>query len=175
MQQFDALKDLFHHMEWADATVWRAVLALPDTATDSEQAAKLRELCHHIPLVQDAFLKIWTHAEMVHPELSTFDGPAAVCAWHREYYPRLRAFLETVSEEDLETPYHLPWAERFARRVGKAPEPTTLGEMMTQVTQHSTHHRGQVTARLRALGGEPPLVDYIAWIWYGRPRAEWPD
>jgi uncharacterized damage-inducible protein DinB len=39
---------------------------------------------------------------------------------------------------------------------------------------HSTYHRGQVNARLRELGIEPPLTDYIAWIWFGRPEAEWP-
>jgi uncharacterized damage-inducible protein DinB len=44
---------------------------------------------------------------------------------------------------------------------------------MFQVTSHSTHHRGQVNARLRALGGEPPLVDYIAWVWFGKPAADW--
>ncbi len=39
---------------------------------------------------------------------------------------------------------------------------------------HSTHHRGQVAARLRELGGEPPLVDFIAWLWWKRPEPEWP-
>jgi uncharacterized damage-inducible protein DinB len=44
---------------------------------------------------------------------------------------------------------------------------------MIQVATHSTYHRGQVNARLREVGGEPPLVDYIAWIWFGRPAPEW--
>ena len=39
---------------------------------------------------------------------------------------------------------------------------------------HTAHHRGQVNARLRELGAEPPLVDYIAWLWKGRPDAMWP-
>jgi uncharacterized damage-inducible protein DinB len=39
---------------------------------------------------------------------------------------------------------------------------------------HTVYHRGQVNARVRALGGEPPLVDYIAWLWLGRPAPEWP-
>jgi len=38
---------------------------------------------------------------------------------------------------------------------------------------HSTHHRGQVNARLRELGGEPPLADFIVWLWWGRPAASW--
>jgi uncharacterized damage-inducible protein DinB len=51
---------------------------------------------------------------------------------------------------------------------------TTVAETMLQVTFHSAYHRGQVSARLREVGVEPPLVDYIAWIWFGRPDAPWP-
>ena len=28
--------------------------------------------------------------------------------------------------------------------------------------------------RLREVGGTPPLVDYIAWVWFSRPDAPWP-
>ena len=51
---------------------------------------------------------------------------------------------------------------------------TTVGETTLQVPMHTVYHRGQVNARVRALGGEPPLVDYIAWLWLGRPAPEWP-
>jgi uncharacterized damage-inducible protein DinB len=49
-----------------------------------------------------------------------------------------------------------------------------MAETARQVAMHSMHHRGQVNARLRELGAEPPLVDYIAWIWRGRPEPMWP-
>jgi len=45
---------------------------------------------------------------------------------------------------------------------------------MYQVIIHSTHHRGQVNSRIRELKGEPPLVDFIVWIWLGKPAAAWP-
>jgi uncharacterized damage-inducible protein DinB len=51
---------------------------------------------------------------------------------------------------------------------------TTLGETMLQIASHSTHHRAQNNSQLRELGAKPPLVDYIAWLWSGRPDAEWP-
>jgi len=44
---------------------------------------------------------------------------------------------------------------------------------MLQVPLHSQYHRGQINARLRAVGGEPPRVDYIVWVWLGRPGAHW--
>jgi len=165
------LKDLYRHMEWADARMWGAVFALPTEAQGDE---RLRYLCHHIPVVQDAFLKLWTDAPMVHPELGEFEDLAALRAWNRAYYPKLHAFLETVDEAALARGRDLPWAAEIAHRVGKAPEPTTLAEMMTQVPAHSLHHRGQLAARLRELGGEPPLIDFIAWVWFDRPGAEWP-
>jgi uncharacterized damage-inducible protein DinB len=67
-------------------------------------------------------------------------------------------------------PVVMPWAEEAARQRGMTPRRPTLAETVFQVTSHSTYHRGQVNARLRAVGGEPPLVDYIAWIWFGRPE-----
>ena len=42
---------------------------------------------------------------------------------------------------------------------------------MLQVALHSMYHRGQINARLRDFGGNPPLVDFIAWVWLGRPAA----
>ena len=42
-----------------------------------------------------------------------------------------------------------------------------------QVVTHTTHHRGQVMTRLRELGGAPPVVDYVIWVWSGSPIAEW--
>ena len=32
---------------------------------------------------------------------------------------------------------------------------------------------GQVMTRLRELGGAPPLVDYVIWVWSGSPVADW--
>ena len=67
----------------------------------------------------------------------------------------------------------MPWVKAFEAQLGRTLSTPTLGETIFQVTSHSTYHRGQVNARLREVGGEPPLVDYIAWIWFGRPEPDW--
>jgi uncharacterized damage-inducible protein DinB len=54
-------------------------------------------------------------------------------------------------------------------------ETPTLGETMLQVPSHTTSPRGQINADLRRLGGEPPLVDFIAWVWFGKPEPVWPE
>ena len=48
----------------------------------------------------------------------------------------------------------------------------TLGESMLQVFLHTQHHRGQVCMRLRELGVVPPTVDFILWLWSGRPAED---
>jgi hypothetical protein len=45
-------------MEWADAEVWKAVLASENGQTDE----KLREYFYHLHVVQRAFLRTW-HGE----------------------------------------------------------------------------------------------------------------
>jgi uncharacterized damage-inducible protein DinB len=51
--------------------------------------------------------------------------------------------------------------------------PIAWADAMYQVVSHSSYHRGQVNTRIRKIGGEPPLTDFIAWIWRGKPSSEW--
>ena len=62
----------------------------------------------------------------------------------------------------------------FVQSVGVPAAVTTLGETVFQVWAHTTAHRAQVNTRLRDAGVTPPLVDYIGWLWAGRPQADWP-
>jgi len=38
-----------------------------------------------------------------------------------------------------------------------------------QVFLHTQHHRGQVCMRMREVGVVPPTIDFILWLWAGRP------
>ena len=106
------------------------------------------------------------------PELAAFATSEALQGWAREYYRELLAYLLTVQEGDLRRDVRFPWADHSAKRFGRA-EPTTWAESVLQIAMHSSYHRGQAARRIRELGGEPPLTDYIAWIWTKRPGADW--
>jgi uncharacterized damage-inducible protein DinB len=58
--------------------------------------------------------------------------------------------------------------------MGRPFSAVTHRETLLQIPMHSHYHRGQVNTRLRELGATPPLVDFIAWAWMGKPAAEWP-
>lgn len=164
------LTDLYRHMEWADAAVWTAVLASGAAQTD----ARLQKYLYHLHLTQRAFLRIWRNEPRETP-YPTFNDAPSLMQWARGYYSEAFTYLEALSEKKLSEPMTVPWAAMVERRIGRAPAATTIGETALQVVLHSLYHRGQANARLREVGGEPPLVDYIAWIWLGRPAPGWPQ
>ena len=162
------LNDLYRHMEWADASVWRAVFASDSARADP----KLHELFYHVHMVQRAFLRVWQGETRFTP-FPTFDDLASLIEWGRSYYPELFAEVKTWADDDVSRTLNVPWASLLTKPLGREAENTTLEQTAQQVALHSLYHRGQINARLRELGGEPPLVDYIAWLWLGRPEADW--
>ena len=162
------LTDLYRHMEWADASVWQAVLKSEAALTDQ----KLKDYFYHLHLVQRAFLKAW-RGELQGAVPPTFDDTASIREWGRGYYEEIFAYLEQSNDTEIAQPMKLPWAEFVEKQIGRTPAPITVGGTMLQVPLHSLYHRGQINARLREVGGEPPTVDYIIWIWLERPAAIW--
>lgn len=162
------LHDLLRHMEWADSLVWNAVLSLPEATSD----AGMRERLYHTHLVQWAYLQIWRGLPLDMRDASSFEGIDAIHTWARDYYGQLAEYLEAVATETFERHIEFPWAEQLVERFGDVQQ-ATLAETILQITSHTTYHRGQVNTRLRELGGEPPLTDFIAWIWMGRPSSAW--
>ena len=162
------IRDLYNHMEWADASVWRAVLSSESATNDR----KLTDLFHHLHLVQNAYLRAW-RSEPYDAPYPEFDGAQSLIVWGRSFYPVIFDYLEAVTDERLATPFQMPWTDIVAKELGRVPEQSTLAEMMLQVPMHSHYHRGQINKRLREAGGEPPKVDYVVWVWLGRPRANW--
>jgi uncharacterized damage-inducible protein DinB len=166
----ELLLDLFDHMEWADGQVWTA--ALKDDATSSD--AKLRHYLLHTASVQRAFLDAWMNQPLAFR--APYDDtslPAELSAVRRYYMPA-RTYLGSIDPPRLSELFVVPWVRRIERQIKRVPAPTTRGETVLQMISHTTYHRGQANARLRQLGTEPPLVDYIAWLWFGRPQPDWP-
>jgi uncharacterized damage-inducible protein DinB len=161
------IQALYDHMEWADAIVWRTVVAAPADET-------VRAKQHHIHLTQHAFLSVWSGNEPKYLALSAFSDNESLIRWGRGAHDAIRNVLADLDESQLGRPLDLPWARRVVATLGVEPSAVTLEETLMQLPQHSTYHRGQVNLRLRQLGVEPPLTDFIAWAWLGKPEPEWP-
>lgn len=164
----ELLEDLLRFTEWADAAVWRAVLAHPAACEDET----IRKYLVHIHSAQRGFLSAWKGEPPSFLTGTEFETLHALRDYAREYYPQVRAYVAALGI-DTDHTVKLPWLAEYEEQTGHTFGTTSLGETIFQVVSHGTYHRGQVNARLRALGGEPPLVDYIAWVWFARADAQW--
>jgi uncharacterized damage-inducible protein DinB len=156
-------------MAWADAYLWTSVLAAPNAATDP----RLLKTFHHIHSIQHLFRQVWTSEPMVLREQTAFATATALAEWGREAHHKIATFLQHVDVAALEGEFREPWTDQFEARFPRPAVPHTLGESVVQVVLHTAHHRGQACTRMRELGYQPPTVDFIVWLWAGKPAADW--
>lgn len=162
------VRQLMTHMAWADALAWRCVLGAP-AAHDDERA---RHLLMHVHVVQNAYVTIWRREPLAVPAANAFPKLADLYAWGMAQHEAIAAYAERLRADALDRPVAFPWAselgEVYPHRYG-----ATMAETFQQVALHSAHHRAQLLTRLRELDAKPPLVDFIAWVWLGKPQPDW--
>lgn len=160
------LKELYAHMKWADNRIWTALDALPNAKLDES----LRERMFHIHYTQHAFLDVWKGKEFKYTKSDAYPTFDAIRQLKDTYYDSLDAFVDGLDEGELVKPLVLPWVRYIERQLGIEAMDTTLGETMYQIASHSVHHRAQVNLQIREHGGDPPMIDYIVWLWLGKPK-----
>lgn len=163
------LQLVFAHMEWADARMLTAVRQSAATAEDDYILATQ----FHILETQQAFLNAWTERPFRRSSRDDFPDVEALITWSRGFHVEAKRFLDGLDQGRLGEELVLPWAKYFGRVLGHDPQPTTLADTLHQLPSHTMHHRGQLARRCKELGGAPPMTDYIAWAWEGRPDASW--
>jgi len=161
-------RDLLRHMEWADARTWSAVLGTPSLHDDLQ----MRDRLHHFHTTQWAYLQIWRREPVQIPQASSFADLKALGQWARAFHRELPSFTDGIDDAMLGRPIDFPWAKQLEARFGTV-TPATLSESLLQLVLHTAHHRGQVVTKIREAGGDPPLIDYVAWVWSGRPAPVW--
>jgi uncharacterized damage-inducible protein DinB len=162
------VRALLGHMEWADSIVWSSVLGCASAAGSGE----LRTRLHHVHNVQHVYLQIWRGEPIQARDAGESNGLPEIARWAADIHAEIRRFEATLNDADLGRELRFPWEETLRQHFGVA-RPATLAQMIQQVAMHTAHHRGQLLLQLRGFGSEPPLVDFIAWIWMGQPNADW--
>jgi uncharacterized damage-inducible protein DinB len=160
---------LLSHIMWADAEVWKKILPFEAAYNDE----RIKKLLYHLHQVQYAFYFLWNELPMEIPKPEEFSDLKSIAKWGFEYQQKLDEFLFSSISYEKDKVIQIPWSVFMERKIGKKVVPATLEETMLQVASHSTYHRGQINTRFRELGGEPAMVDFIAWVWLGKPKSEW--
>jgi uncharacterized damage-inducible protein DinB len=151
------LLDFTRHCIWADDEIWNAVTATPAALVDTT----LLERFHHLHLVQHAFVHL-VRGETVDARQGRGLDPDALREWGRAGAVTLFELARLIPDAELDEHIQIPWFR-------DPPIEISRGEALVQACLHTIHHRAQNATRLRELGGDPPNVDYIYWIWKGRP------
>jgi uncharacterized damage-inducible protein DinB len=159
---------LLNHMQWADAEVWKKILTFDLTENDE----RIKKLLYHLHQVQYAFYFLWNELPLEIPKPEEFSDLKSIAKWGFEYQQKLNDFLSSPKSGEKENVIQIPWSVFMERKTKQKVVPATLEETMMQVASHSTYHRGQINTRFRELGGDPVAVDFIVWIWLGKPKYE---
>lgn len=154
------LIDLTRHCIWADAALWSAVEDCPAAGSDST----ILERLWHIHLVQYAFVSL-VRGETVDPVKGKGLPAEELREWGQGNALTLHELARLIPDDELSGHFDVPW-------FSDPPIELSRGEAILQACLHSVHHRSQNASRLRELGGDPPMLDYIYWIWKGRPDPE---
>jgi len=163
------IKYLFDHMKWADAEVWKKVL--PFEAAHNDE--RIKKLLYHLHQVQYAFFFLWNELPLSIPKPEEFSDLKSIAKWGSDYQQKLDEFLSSSMSDENDKIIQIPWSVFVERKTKQKVVPATLEETMMQVASHSTYHRGQINTRFRELGGDPASVDFIVWVWLGKPKSEW--
>ncbi len=147
-------------MAWADASHWREVLDHPAARRNKALHARL----HHLHLVQSFYAQFLLGREPFLTEPRNFRTAKDLARYARKAHEQIEQAW-AASRGRLGEAVRLPHLE--------PPCEPTRTEAFLQVTCHSTHHRGQNALHMRRLKLEPDTVDYVLWVWKGRPAADW--
>jgi uncharacterized damage-inducible protein DinB len=154
------IRSLYAHQAWADAALFTAVRKHDVAAKDKS----LRDNLHHIVLVQRFFLSRFLDRPFdVQSELQQLPSLDDYEQQFREAHSDFLAIMNHLDPAELSRVIEHPYLPESH---------PTFAEALMQVVMHSQYHRGQCSARLRALGGEPPTTDFIVWI-SRRAQAIW--
>jgi uncharacterized damage-inducible protein DinB len=160
----ETLRDLYAHQEWADAEHWTAIESCKPALSDDE----LRDRLAHLHIVQRGFLKVFKGEPInLKEEFGKKPSLAELKASARVYHQEVIPFMGAIPAERLDEKVVVPWFP-----AGFSP---TFREAALQAVMHSLYHRGQNATRIKQLGARPPVTDYIAWVFKGRPAPIWPD
>jgi uncharacterized damage-inducible protein DinB len=156
----DDFASLYAYNRWADLRVLEACRKLTAEQYASEPVpgwASVRSSIVHIAIATEGWLRgvAGENVETVPTEedLATVDDALRLLDHADEI---IKSLLPTFTKEFLSTP------RTFSGRGRTAVLPPWA--VLRHVVNHATYHRGQVAAKLKRLGVDPPSTDLIFWV-----------
>ncbi|QRG69029.1 DinB family protein [Brevibacillus choshinensis] len=154
---------------WANQTMINRLKELPREVYTQEITSvfpTVSKALAHIYLVDSAWLSILSGVEMRDALSATFErtaqaealGLEELEALYQEVSSGIQAFIREHADLEqtivLDNPY-------------TSVRDTSYGEILLQIVNHGTYHRGNITAMLRQMGHASTMTEY-ALYWYAK-------
>jgi uncharacterized damage-inducible protein DinB len=163
----DDIAALFAYDRWANRKVLDACRKLNEEQYVAEPIpgwSSVRSTVHHIAWVTDFHLRTLAgdpdESIPTEGDVATVEDAARLLERAYRRFDELRPTL---------TPERLNTVQTQRRRGRTATLPPWA--MLRHIVNHSTYHRGQVAAKLKRLGIEPPNTDFFFWAIEQIPQA----
>lgn len=160
----DLLHELLAYHYWANHQMLQAVAALSAEEYSRDLRSSfpsIQATLAHMMSAEAIWLGRWLGEPLPRVAVAEIPTPAAARARWSPLEERLRRFVATLSQADLDR------VQRMQTSAGATYE-HSLGQMLHQVLNHGTYHRGQLVTMLRQVGAEAPSTDLIRFY---RERA----
>jgi uncharacterized damage-inducible protein DinB len=156
----DDIASLFAYNRWADRRVLDACRKLTPEQYAAEPVpgwSSIRASVVHIALTTEGWIRRLA-GEAVDAAPTEAELPTAEAAErHLDLaYKALDGLLPRLTPELLATPQRITGRGRSAMLPPWA--------IFRHVVNHTTYHRGQIAAKLKRLGLEPPATDLVYWV-----------
>ncbi|MFB4329357.1 DinB family protein [Paenibacillus lautus] len=153
-----AYLQLYDYHIWANERLWDHLQSLPEGVFLQEVNlgfTSIAEVFGHLAAAEEVwFARI---KEERPPSLAA--RPFGNMAAARQYLSRLQTehheYLASVGDMGKVVTYHNTAGEAFQN---------SISEILQQVVNHGTYHRGNITTMLRHLGHKGIITDYIAFL-----------
>jgi uncharacterized damage-inducible protein DinB len=154
------LQHLIDYHYWARDRLLAAVERLsPDQFTKDlgSSSPSVRDTVGHLYFAEWAWNERWHGRSPTAPPPPFEDAASVKQAW-TTLESQVRGFVKELTDDDISRVIEY-------RLLSGTPGASAIWQMVHQVVNHASYHRGQVTTMIRQLGGVPPQsMDLITWF-----------
>jgi uncharacterized damage-inducible protein DinB len=158
MSALEQIKSLYEYNEWANNHVLEAASGLSEEELGREMGASFGSVqgnLVHTVGAQVLWLARWAPSDTVSmPHMEEGRVLDEIRDAYERSHEGFRQFIESLGEEDVAR------VISYVDIRGNAYE-RPLGQLMTHVVNHGTHHRAETAMLLTALGRAPRQLDYL--------------
>ncbi|MFW9908240.1 MAG: DinB family protein [Candidatus Thorarchaeota archaeon] len=142
------------YMLWADAKIWNYVITLTDeefSLVVSNKSGSIYERYLHMAHGHSQWFHLWIEKEQETIELERLSRDE-LFSYLTGINRRIADLIHDNDVDAVKNPFR------------SAEIPVTLEEMIFNIINHATYHRGQIVTLFRILGKDVTMTDYVPYL-----------